>query len=138
MIAQAQAPFASRADESGTNTKELDLWEEAGVDPLGSWYIETGQGMAETLMIAGQKQAYTLADRGTFLATNGLESRIVLDGSPDLVNRYHVIVVDHAGTNVGCAREFAGWLREGRVQRMIGSFGVEEYGEPLFHPDAIR
>ena len=137
MVAQAQAPFASRADESGTNTKELELWDEAGVDPQGSWYIETGQGMGETLTIADQKQAYTLSDRGTFLATNSLDSQIVFEGSPDLLNWYHVIVVEHEGTNVGCAKEFAGWLREERVQKMIGGFGVQEYGEPLFHPDAL-
>ena len=137
MIAQAKAPFASRADESGTNTKELDMWDEAGVDPQGSWYIETGQGMGETLVIADQKQAYTLSDRGTFLATGSLESEIVFDGSPDLLNWYHVIVVDHAGTNVGCAKEFAGWLQEESVQKMIGNFGVEEYGRQLFHPDAL-
>jgi tungstate transport system substrate-binding protein len=137
MIAQAKAPFASRADESGTNTKELDLWDQAGVDPQGSWYIETGQGMGETLTIADQKQAYTLSDRGTFLATEGLRSRIVFEGAPDLLNWYHVIVVDHEGTNVGCAKQFSGWLRADKVQRMIGSFGVEEYREPLFHPDAL-
>jgi len=137
MVAQAKAPFASRADESGTNTKELDLWDEAGVDPQGSWYIETGQGMGETLTIADQKRAYTLSDRGTYLATEGLQSKIVFEGSPDLLNWYHVIVVDHEGTNVGCAKEFAGWLREERVQKMIGSFGVEEFGQRLFHPDAL-
>jgi tungstate transport system substrate-binding protein len=135
-IAQAQAPFASRADDSGTHSKELELWQEAGVDPGGSWYVETGQGMGETLTIANQKLAYTLTDRGTFLATSGLQSEIVFEGAPDLVNYYHVIVVDHAGTNTGCAKEFAGWLVRPRVQRMIGGFGVEEYGQVLFHPDA--
>lgn len=137
-IAQEQAPFASRADDSGTHSKELELWQQAGVDPHGSWYVETGQGMGETLTIANQKQAYTLSDRGTFLATGGLQSEIVFEGSADLLNRYHVIVVDHEGTNAGCAREFSGWLREKRVQQQIGRFGVEEYGEPLFHPDALR
>jgi tungstate transport system substrate-binding protein len=137
MIARARAPFASRADESGTHTKELQLWDEAGVDPHGSWYVETGQGMGETLTIADQKQAYTLSDRGTFLATASLQSAIVFEGSSDLLNWYHVIVVDHAGTNPGCARELSGWLREKQVQQTIGHFGVEEYGEPLFHPDAL-
>ena len=68
-IAAAHAPFASRADESGTNAKELTLWARAGVKPTGGWYIRTGQGMGETLTIASQKQAYTLSDRGTYLAT---------------------------------------------------------------------
>jgi tungstate transport system substrate-binding protein len=135
-IARAHAPFASRADDSGTHTKELDLWHEAGIDPQGPWYVETGQGMGATLTIANQKQAYTLADRGTFLATAGLHSGVVFEGSDDLLNPYHVIVVDHAGTNTDCAREFSGWLRQGQVQRMIGRFGLAEYGEALFHPDA--
>ena len=79
-IATAEAPFASRADESGTNTKELSLWEAAGIKPKGSWYIETGQGMGETLTIASQKQAYTLSDRGTFLATDNLDLDLLVEG----------------------------------------------------------
>jgi tungstate transport system substrate-binding protein len=137
-IAQEKAPFASRGDDSGTHSKELELWEESGVDPSGSWYVETGQGMGETLTIANQQQAYTLTDRGTFLATDGLESEIVFEGSPDLRNDYHVIVVDHEGTNTGCAKEFSAWIREPSVQQRIGDFGVEEYGEQLFTPDASR
>ena len=92
-IAKAEAPFASRADESGTNTKELSLWEAAGIEPKGSWYIETGQGMGETLTIASQKQAYTLSDRGTFLATDNLDLDLLVEGGKDLLNPYHVIVV---------------------------------------------
>jgi tungstate transport system substrate-binding protein len=137
-IAQAKAPFASRGDDSGTHSKELELWEESGVDPSGEWYVETGQGMGETLTIANQQQAYTLTDRGTFLATDGLQSKIVFEGSPDLLNKYHVIVVDHGGTNIGCAKEFSAWIRERSVQQTIGAFGVEEYGEQLFTPDAVR
>ena len=103
-IAAAHAPFASRADQSGTNAKELSLWARAGVKPTGAWYIRTGQGMGETLTIASQKQAYTLSDRGTYLATKNLDLRIVSEGQPELLNPYHVIVVKHAGTNVGCAK----------------------------------
>jgi tungstate transport system substrate-binding protein len=137
-IADARAPFASRGDDSGTNAKELSLWNEAGVKPHGSWYIETGQGMGQTLTIADQKQAYTLADRGTFLATNGLESTIDYEGSADLLNTYHVIVVKHPGTNTGCAREFSGWIREKQVQHTIATFGVKRYGQQLFVPDAVQ
>lgn len=138
LIAQDKSPFASRADDSGTYAKEMDLWRQSGVDPGGPWYVETGQGMGETLTIANQKQAYTLADRGTFLATGSLRSQIVFEGSQDLRNDYHVIVVDHAGTNTGCAREFSAWLRTRPVQTAIADFGVEEYGEPLFHPEALN
>ena len=135
-IEESGATFVSRADESGTNTKELALWEEAGVAPEGDWYVETGQGMAETLTITDQMQGYTLSDRGTYLATEGLELEILSKRSDDLLNVYHVIVVDHYGTNTACAEEFADWLLSTQTQQMIGEFGVEEYGQQLFHPDA--
>ena len=135
-IAEEKAPFASRGDDSGTHTKELSIWEQAGVEPKGKWYLETGQGMGDTLTIADQKQAYTLSDRSTFLATKSLESDIGFEGSDDLLNNYHVIVVDHEGTNTGCSEEFSGWILDQPVQDTIGKFGVEEYGEQLFVPDA--
>ena len=135
-IAKAQAPFASRADESGTNTKELSLWEAAGVEPGGSWYIETGQGMGETLTIASQKQAYTLADRGTFLATDNVDLDVLVEGGADLLNPYHVIVVEGENVNRGCAQKFSDWITSPEIQDEIGRFGVAEYGEPLFVPDA--
>jgi tungstate transport system substrate-binding protein len=135
-IAAAQAPFASRADESGTNAKELALWARAGIKPAGPWYIRTGQGMGETLTIASQKQAYTLSDRGTYLATRNLDLRIVSDGQQELFNPYHVIVVKHAGTNVGCARQFAQWIVSAPTQQEIGRFGVKQYRQRLFVPDA--
>ena len=135
-IADEKAPFASRGDDSGTHTKELSIWEKAGIEPKGSWYIETGQGMGETLTVADQKQAYTLSDRATFLATKSLEADIAFEGSDDLLNNYHVIVVDHEGTNTGCAEEFSSWILDKPVQDTIAKFGVEEYGEPLFAPDA--
>jgi tungstate transport system substrate-binding protein len=135
-IADRKAPFASRGDDSGTHTKELSIWEKAGIEPKGSWYLETGQGMGDTLTIADQKQAYTLSDRATFLATKGLEADIAFEGSDDLLNNYHVIVVDHDGTNTGCAEEFSSWILDRPVQDTIAKFGVEEYGEQLFAPDA--
>lgn len=137
-IADAKAAFASRADESGTHAKELALWRSAGVQPGGSWYLRTGQGMGATLTIANQKQAYTLADRGTFLATKGLQAKVLVEDSADLRNDYHVIVVDHEGVNVGCATQFSQWIREKRAQEVIAGFGVDTYGEPLFFPDASR
>ncbi len=135
-IAETKAAFASRGDDSGTHTKELALWEEAEMKPKGSWYLETGQGMGDTLTIADQKRAYTLSDRSTFLATKSLESDIAFEGSDDLLNNYHVIVVEHEGTNTGCAEEFSSWILGQPVQDTIGEFGVEEYGEQLFTPDA--
>jgi tungstate transport system substrate-binding protein len=135
-IATTKSPFASRADDSGTNAKELKLWQQAGIAPSGSWYIKTGQGMGPTLVIADQKNAYTLSDRGTFLATKNLDSKILVQGDPQLQNPYHVIVVKHAGTNVGCAKAFSDWITSAPTQKLIGQFGSRQYGQALFHPDA--
>lgn len=135
-IAKAEAPFASRADESGTNTKELSLWDAAGIEPNGSWYIETGQGMGETLTIASQKQAYTFSDRGTFLAADNLDLDLLVEGGKDLVNPYHVIVVEGEGVNLDCAQEYSDWIISPKTQRRIGRFRVAEYGEPLFFAEA--
>jgi tungstate transport system substrate-binding protein len=135
-IAEREAAFASRGDDSGTHAKELSLWEQAGVEPGGSWYFETGQGMGETLTIAGQKQAYTLSDRGTFLAAENLDSELLFEGGAELLNPYHVIVVEGEETNRECARRFSTWITAPPAQRAIGAFGRAEYGEPLFTPDA--
>jgi len=135
-IADAEASFASRADDSGTHAKELALWEAAGTKPGGSWYIETGQGMGETLTIASQKRAYTLSDRGTFLATKNLDSKLLFEGGKDLLNPYHVIVVRGEKVNGACARAFSTWITAPATQRKIQRFGVSEYGEPLFFADA--
>jgi tungstate transport system substrate-binding protein len=135
-IAHDRDSFASRADDSGTNAKELKLWKAAGIAPSGSWYIKTGQGMGPTLVIASQKRAYTLSDRGTFLATKSLDSKILVQGDPDLQNPYHVIVVKHSGMNAGCAQAFSRWITSAPTQRLIARFGVRRYGQALFHPDA--
>jgi tungstate transport system substrate-binding protein len=135
-IADEEAAFASRGDDSGTHAKELSLWEETGVDPGGSWYVETGQGMGETLTIADQRQAYTLSDRGTFLATENLDSKLLVEGGEELLNPYHVIVVEGGDVNRACARAFSTWITSAPAQNAIERFGVAEYGEPLFFPDA--
>jgi tungstate transport system substrate-binding protein len=135
-IARSRSSFASRADESGTNAKELKLWNQADIAPSGSWYVKTGQGMGPTLTIASQKRAYTLSDRGTFLATKSLDSKILVQGGQPLQNPYHVIVVKHSGTNVGCARAFSRWIASPPTQRVIAGFGKRRYGQALFHPDA--
>jgi tungstate transport system substrate-binding protein len=137
-IARARARFASRGDESGTNAKELELWKDAGVEPRGAWYFETGQGMGETLTIASQKRAYTLSDRGTFLATKHLDSRVLTEGGRELRNPYHVIVVKGSKVNLACAERFSRWLTSPGTQRTIARFGVKEYGRRLFVPDARR
>jgi tungstate transport system substrate-binding protein len=135
-IAEQEAAFASRGDDSGTHAKELSLWEAAGVEPEGGWYVETGQGMGETLTIAGQRQAYTLSDRGTLLATQNLDIELLHEGGEALLNPYHVIVVEAEDVNRECAERFSAWITAPAVQRAIEGFGVDEYGEPLFIADA--
>ena len=139
-IAEAEATFISRGDESGTHTFELGLWEDAAVDPAGDWYQESGQGMGATLQIANDKDAYTVTDRGTYLATDAAKDlEILVEGGADLLNVYHVIAVaDDAGKRVNAegGKALADFLVAPEAQEMIGGFGVEEFGEPLFVPDA--
>ncbi len=116
-----------------THNKELGLWEEAGVEPSGYWYFETGQGMGETLTIAGQKSAYTLTDRGTYLATEGLSSTIAFEDSPPA----EPLPRDrrrHGGATSGLRGGVLAVDPVRPVRGQIGEFGVEEYGEPLFFP----
>jgi tungstate transport system substrate-binding protein len=142
-IAAAGAPFVSRGDQSGTHKKELDLWKKAGADPAGqAWYINAGQGMGETARIASEKRAYTLIDRGTYLALRKtLDLGVVSEGAKDLLNTYRVIVVNperHPSVHVEAARRFAEWLVTPETQKLIGEFGRDKYGQPLFVPDAKK
>ena len=135
------ATFVSRGDNSGTHKKELDLWKKAEIDPAGqTWYLETGQGMGATLTIASEKAAYTLTDRATYLANqDNLELVILSEGDPTLLNVYHVIAVNlekWPAVNADGAAAFADYLTSVDGQSLIASFGVEEYGQPLFIPDA--
>lgn len=140
-IYNSGATFISRGDESGTHVKELGLWEKAGLDPSGQdWHLETGQGQGATLLVASEKGAYALVDRGTYLAyKQNLDLEILVEGDPFLLNVYHVITVNPEkwpNTNVAAAKAFADFITSPKGQALIGSFGVEEYGQPLFIPDA--
>ncbi|MDD2696428.1 MAG: substrate-binding domain-containing protein [Anaerolineales bacterium] len=141
-IAAAQAPFASRGDDSGTHKMELNLWKKAEVAPEGEWYIETGQGMGATLTIASEKAAYTLTDRATYLATkSGLSVEILVEGDAALLNVYHVITVNlekWPKVNYDGALAFAKFLTSPETQAMIAEFGKDKYGESLFYPDADK
>jgi len=142
-IAGKGSLFISRGDDSGTHKAEMKLWQEIGFDPSGSsWYQEAGAGMGQTLMIASDKAAYTLADRATYARLN---KRLSLDplseGDPTLLNIYHVIGVNparHRGLNVEGAQAFADFLVSPQAQEMIRTFGVEQYGQPLFFAAAAR
>jgi len=127
-IASSESPFISRGDDSGTHALELRLWENAGIEPSGGWYEESGQGMGATLQIAGQRQAYTISDRATYLSQQDtLDLAVLLEGDAALLNVYHVIVVNperHPDVNADGARAFAAFLTREDVQETIGEFGV--------------
>lgn len=142
-IAAAAAPFASRGDDSGTHKKEQRLWQAAGVEPGGAWYLESGSGMEATLRIAVEKGAYCLIDRGTWLAhaKEAGSLAIVAEGDPVLFNPYSLIVVSPAKfpwLNTELARRFAEYVRSPEGQAIIRDFGRERYGAPLFFPDVVR
>jgi tungstate transport system substrate-binding protein len=141
-IAEAGAAFISRGDDSGTHAIERRMWDAAHVWPYDeAWYAESGQGQAATLQIANQRRAYTVSDRGSWLATRRhLEMEVVFEGDERLHNEYHAIVVNperHPRVDVEGARAFVAFLVRDEVQRLIAEFGVEEYGEPLFRPLAV-
>jgi tungstate transport system substrate-binding protein len=135
-ISKSGVPFVSRGDDSGTHKKEKSLWEEAHLTPGGPWYLSTGQGMGEVLSIASEKGAYTLADRGTYLAVkehNQLE--VMVEGDKRLINQYGVIPVTDARNRKGAAA-FAAWITSPEGQRIIGDFGIARFGQALFIPNA--
>lgn len=139
----ARGTFVSRGDESGTHTQELALWATAGVDPRRlDRREETGQGMGATLNVADQRRAYTLTDRGTYLALRArLALAILFQGDPSLRNVYQAYAVNpkkHPKAKFAEAKQFIEFLVSPAVQRAIGDFKRDQYGEPLFFPDALR
>ena len=140
-IAKLNSLFISRGDNSGTHVKENVIWKESGIDPTKEkWYQQTGLGMGQTLNIASEKKAYTLADRGTYLALKKrLALGILVEGDSILLNIYHVIEVNPARwTKVNSAggKAFADFIVSKETQEIIKTFGVDKFGSPLFFPDA--
>ncbi|MFQ6033625.1 MAG: substrate-binding domain-containing protein [Candidatus Bipolaricaulia bacterium] len=143
-IAGSESLFISRGDNSGTNVKEQEIWERAGISPGGEWYLAVGKGMGDTIVQADQMGAYTLSDRGTFIALRDRISLIILvegpikGGDPLLINRYGVIAVNparHPGVNYQMAMAYIGFLTSPQGQRIIADF--KEDGEQLFYPTAL-
>lgn len=143
-IAETESVFVSRGDNSGTHTKELAIWEAAGVTPGGEWYREAGAGMGEVLTQADQTPAYTLADRGTYLSQRSeLDISILvqgpIEGGPELLsNPYGVIAVNpgvHEDVNYDLAMAYIGFITSQEGQQVIKNYSIE--GEPLFFPEAI-
>ncbi|MFZ4856897.1 MAG: substrate-binding domain-containing protein [Desulfuromonadaceae bacterium] len=140
-IAQSGTVFASRGDNSGTHSKEKGLWKAAGISPDGQkWYQQTGLGMGQTLNVAAEKKGYTLTDRATYLSLKkGLGLEILVEGDGKLLNVYHVIelnTVKWPKVNAGGGKAFADFMIAKKSQEIIGRFGVEKFGAPLFFPDA--
>lgn len=137
--------FVSRGDDSGTHKAELKLWKALDVDvaTLGDAYVSAGAGMGDTLVMADEMDAYCLTDRGTWLAkkANFPEMEIVVEGSAGLLNQYGVIAVNpdkYPDTNIEGANAYIEWICSEEVQALIADFGVAEYGEPLFFPNANK
>jgi tungstate transport system substrate-binding protein len=140
IIAEAGSPFVSRGDDSGTNIKELDLWDEAGINPKGKgWYFETGDKMGDTLLIANQKKAYTLTDIGTFLNyQKKIDLSVLLQGDPALKNRYSVIAVNpdrFPAVRYREAMDFIAFVTSPDGQSIIAKY--IKHGTRLFSPDAV-
>jgi tungstate transport system substrate-binding protein len=139
-IAGTQSRFVSRGDKSGTHLLELGLWKQAGVEPTGAWYIESGQGMGQTLGIANDRRAYTITDRGTWLAfQKRISLPILVEKDKPLLNIYSVMEINPANgprVNVAGGKAFADFMAAPDTQAVIKTFGVDKYGQPLFVPIA--
>ena len=140
LIAEAGAPFVSRGDDSGTNIRELDLWDDAGINPKGKgWYFEAGAKMGDTLLMARQKKAYTLTDIGTFLNyETKIDLKVLLQGDPALKNSYSVIAVNPARFPTVRYREamdFIAYVTSPEGQALIAKY--VKHRTRLFTPDAV-
>lgn len=142
-IAETESAFASRGDESGTNVKEILIWNQAGMDPPEGqgWYLSLGQGMGGTLTAANEKGAYTLSDRGTYLSRPELDLEVLTEGDELLFNPYHVIMVNperFPNVQAELARLFIEFLVSAETQQAIGEFGIDRYGQALFTPARLE
>ncbi|WP_170764378.1 extracellular solute-binding protein [Ruegeria lacuscaerulensis] len=140
-VSEAEAPFASRGDDSGTHKAEMRHWDASGVDPTdasGKWYRETGSGMGATLNVASGMEAYALTDRGTWQSFgNKGNLEVLVEGDPRLYNQYGVILVNpakHPRVRAAAGQRFIEWLTGPDGQAAIASYKLD--GEQLFFPNA--
>lgn len=140
LLADKKHIFISRGDDSGTHKKEKNLWGLTGGMPSGNWYLAVGQGMGIVLRIADDKEAYTLTDRGTYLAyKDKVRLKVLFENDEALFNPYHVIMVNpekHSHAKIDLARKYSEFIRGEQGQSLIRNFKVN--GELLFHPDVIK
>lgn len=136
VIAQAQAPFVSRGDDSGTHKKELSLWAAAGLDPAGfdSWYRAVGAGMGAALNTASGMEAYIMADRASWLNFGNKGAlELLFAGDPVLFNQYAYLPVNpekHAHAKNDLAMKLEAWLTSDRAKALINDYKIN--GETLF------
>ena len=139
-IADNKSIFTSRGDVSGTHNKEEEIWAIAGIKPQGAWYVETGEGMGRTLQMAQEKKAYSLVDRGTYIANQEIVDLVILnEGDSRLNNPYSVIAVNparHPDVNYIYAMAFIGWITSPEGQKIIGEFNKD--GKALFNPGSRK
>jgi len=139
-IANRRESFISRGDDSGTHKKEKALWKQAGLSPKGRWYRDVGQGMGAVITMSDDMQAYTLADRGTYLSMKSkIALEVLVEGDPKLFNPYGIIAVNpakHPHVNYNGAMRFIAWITSPEGQNIIGA--VQREGQVLFYPDALK
>ncbi len=137
-IAEAQAVFVSRGDDSGTHSKEKSIWKKAGIEPQGDWYQSVGQGMGDVLRMASEQQGYTLTDRGTYIALRDkLELEILVEGDQELFNQYGIMAPNpgqHPNINYEGATSLIEFFISDEGQQLIAGF--KKQGEQLFYPNA--
>jgi len=143
LIARSRALFISRGDDSGTNKLEKDLWQQANLTPSGSWYLQTGEGMGDTLQVANQKLGYTLSDRATYIfqKKNISSLKVLVEGDKKLLNLYHVMEVNpqkFPRVNTAGAIAFINFVLSPEGQKIIAAHGRKEFKQPLFYVDAGR
>jgi len=134
-IAASKSTFVSRGDDSGTHSREKLLWHKAGITPAGDWYLEAGRGMGEVIVMAGERQGYTLSDRGTYIAySQKTPLQVIVEGNKGLFNPYGVIMVNpakHSHVKVVLARKFLDYLTSDQAKQLITGF--RKGGKQLFY-----
>lgn len=140
IISKSGKSFVSRADDSGTHKMELNLWKDANIEPEGNWYVEAGQGMGAVIQMTNEMLGYTMSDRATYLSMmNELDLEIVVEGDTKLFNQYGVIAVKpekNDKINADGAQAFVDWMISDKGQKLIGEYGKDTFGQPLFIPNA--
>lgn len=143
LISENGQSFISRGDDSGTDKKEKSIWKNKDIDTSGKeWYVESGQGMGETLKIADEKQGYTIADRSTYIKMqNDLGLKIVCEGDESLLNQYGVIPVNpeiNDKINSEGAEKFVDWILSDETQDLIKSYKIEGHNDQVFYPNGSK